>query len=53
VQRGRSVAVYRAGVADLKTRRPVRAADHMRVASVTKAFVDAVALALCSVVACR
>ena len=46
VQRGHSVALYRAGVADLRTGRPIRASDHMRVASVSKAFSGAVALSL-------
>lgn len=46
VQRGRSTALYRAGVADLRTRRSIRASDHMRVASVSKAFSGAVALSL-------
>ncbi|MFZ0088464.1 MAG: serine hydrolase domain-containing protein [Solirubrobacteraceae bacterium] len=46
VQHGRSRARYRAGVADLQTGRPIRASDHMRLASVSKAFSGAVALAL-------
>ncbi len=46
VQHGRSIARYRAGVADLQTGRPIRASDHMRLASVSKAFSGAVALAL-------
>ena len=46
VQRGRSIAVHRAGVGDLRTGRPMRASDHMRLASVSKAFTGAVALGL-------
>jgi D-alanyl-D-alanine carboxypeptidase len=46
VQRSRSIARYRAGVADLQTGRQIRASDHMRLASVSKAFSGAVALAL-------
>jgi D-alanyl-D-alanine carboxypeptidase len=46
VQRSRSIARYRAGAADLQTGRAIRASDHMRLASVSKAFSGAVALAL-------
>jgi D-alanyl-D-alanine carboxypeptidase len=38
--------VYRAGVADTTTGRPPRTTDHMRIASVAKAFSGAVALRL-------
>ncbi|CAL9343602.1 serine hydrolase domain-containing protein [Streptomyces sp. enrichment culture] len=38
--------VYRAGAADLRTGRPPRTHDHMRIASVAKAFSGAVALRL-------
>ncbi|CAL9280935.1 serine hydrolase domain-containing protein [Streptomyces sp. SudanB25_2051] len=38
--------VYRAGTADLRTGRPPRVDDHMRIASVAKAFSGAVALRL-------
>jgi D-alanyl-D-alanine carboxypeptidase len=46
VQRGSSAIVYRAGVGDLQTKQPIQATDHMRVASVAKAYSGAVALAL-------
>jgi D-alanyl-D-alanine carboxypeptidase len=46
VQRGNRRTVYTAGVADVRTRRRIRAGDHMRVASVAKAYSGAVALAL-------
>ncbi|MGA5557915.1 serine hydrolase domain-containing protein [Streptomyces lavendulocolor] len=46
MQRGRDVKVYRAGVADAETGRPPRPGDHMRVASVAKAYSGAVALQL-------
>lgn len=48
VQRGGRRTVFSAGVRDLKTRRPVRASDHMRLASTAKAFSGAVALSLVS-----
>jgi D-alanyl-D-alanine carboxypeptidase len=38
--------VYTAGVRDTKTKAPVRAGDHMRIASAAKAFSAAVALSL-------
>ncbi|MFD3546725.1 serine hydrolase domain-containing protein [Streptomyces sp. NPDC058655] len=38
--------VYRAGVADIESGRPPKASDHMRIASVAKAFSGAVALRL-------
>ncbi|MFE2125680.1 serine hydrolase domain-containing protein [Streptomyces amritsarensis] len=38
--------VYRAGVADVESGRPPSATDHMRIASVAKAFSGAVALSL-------
>ncbi|MEU7728205.1 serine hydrolase domain-containing protein [Streptomyces sp. NPDC040724] len=43
---GDRTQVYRAGVADVETGRPPRPADHMRIASVAKAFSGAVALGL-------
>jgi D-alanyl-D-alanine carboxypeptidase len=46
VQRPGRRTVYRAGVRDTRSRRPVRASDHMRLASAAKAFSAAVALSL-------
>ncbi|MFE5911925.1 serine hydrolase domain-containing protein [Streptomyces wedmorensis] len=46
LRRGDRTTVYRAGVADTTTGRPPRATDHMRIASVAKAFSGAVALRL-------
>ncbi|MEV8585971.1 serine hydrolase domain-containing protein [Streptomyces sp. NPDC051180] len=46
LQRGERTTVLRAGVADTETGRPPRATDHMRIASVAKAFSGAVALRL-------
>ncbi|MFF8833603.1 serine hydrolase domain-containing protein [Streptomyces sp. NPDC015131] len=46
LQRGRDVRVYRAGVADVESGRPPRPGDHMRLASVSKAYSGAVALQL-------
>jgi D-alanyl-D-alanine carboxypeptidase len=46
IQRGRSFVLHRAGVGDLRTGRPIGAFEHMRLASVAKAFNGAVALAL-------
>lgn len=46
VQRGSSVRVHTAGFGDVQARRRPRAGDHMRVASVAKAFSGAVALSL-------
>ncbi|MEU9105536.1 serine hydrolase domain-containing protein [Streptomyces xanthophaeus] len=43
---GDRTQVYRAGVADIGSGRPPRATDHMRIASVAKAFSGAVALQL-------
>ncbi|MFI1285587.1 serine hydrolase domain-containing protein [Streptomyces sp. NPDC020858] len=43
---GDRARVYRAGVADVESGRPARATDHMRIASVAKAFSGAVALGL-------
>ncbi|MFD6228749.1 serine hydrolase domain-containing protein [Streptomyces sp. NPDC060232] len=43
---GDRTKVYRAGVADLESGRPPSATDHMRIASVAKAFSGAVALSL-------
>ncbi|WP_406864447.1 serine hydrolase domain-containing protein [Streptomyces sp. HUAS MG47] len=44
--RGNRTRVYTAGVGDIDTRRPPRLDDHMRIASVAKAFSGAVALRL-------
>jgi D-alanyl-D-alanine carboxypeptidase len=44
--RGGRLTVLRAGRADIKRTRPPRASDHMRIASVAKAFSGAVALQL-------
>ncbi|WP_017236424.1 serine hydrolase domain-containing protein [Streptomyces sp. SS] len=46
LRRGDRTTVYRAGVADTTTGRPPQATDHMRIASVAKAFSGAVALRL-------
>lgn len=46
VQRGDALVVHAAGVADRSDGRPPAPTDHMRVASVAKAFSGAVALAL-------
>jgi D-alanyl-D-alanine carboxypeptidase len=46
IQRGRHLRVHTAGVAQIGTERPLRATDHMRIASVSKAFVAATALSL-------
>ncbi|MFE5934978.1 serine hydrolase domain-containing protein [Streptomyces sp. NPDC056470] len=46
MRQGDRKAVYRAGVADTTTGRPPRTTDHMRIASVAKAFSGAVALRL-------
>ncbi|MFE2560558.1 serine hydrolase domain-containing protein [Streptomyces sp. NPDC059352] len=46
MRRDDRTAVYRAGVADTRTGRPPRTSDHMRIASVAKAFSGAVALRL-------
>ncbi|MGW6565895.1 serine hydrolase domain-containing protein [Streptomyces sp. NPDC054975] len=46
MRQGDRSALYRAGVADIRTGRPPRAGDHMRIASVAKAFSGAVALRL-------
>ncbi|MFE5488068.1 serine hydrolase domain-containing protein [Streptomyces sp. NPDC056527] len=46
MRQGDRTAVYRAGVADTTTGRPPRTTDHMRIASVAKAFSGAVALRL-------
>jgi D-alanyl-D-alanine carboxypeptidase len=48
VQRGGKRRLYIAGTANLRNGRPWRARDHMRIASVSKAFSGAVALALVS-----
>jgi D-alanyl-D-alanine carboxypeptidase len=46
VQRGDQLRVHRAGVGDVETRRRPRGGDHMRIASVAKAFSGAAALSL-------
>jgi len=46
VQRDGRRAVHAAGVMDVETGRPIGSRDHMRIASVAKAFSGAVALAL-------
>jgi D-alanyl-D-alanine carboxypeptidase len=46
IQRGRKVEFLRAGSADLRTGRAFHRSDHMRIASVAKAFSGAVALSL-------
>ena len=46
VQRGGHVALHRAGVADVAGNAPIEATDHMRLASVAKAFSGAAALSL-------
>lgn len=46
VQRGSARSVHRAGVGDRRGRTPVRSTDRMRMASASKAFSGAVALAL-------
>src|SRR5262245_52904603 len=46
VARGKSIDVHTAGVANLESRRPIHIHDHMRLASVAKAFSGAAALSL-------
>jgi len=46
VQRGEELKVHRFGIADLSNRRRPRAENHMRIASISKAFSGAVALSL-------
>jgi D-alanyl-D-alanine carboxypeptidase len=46
VQRGGRARFHRAGVAEVRSRRRLRSRQHMRIASVSKAFSGAVALAL-------
>jgi len=46
VTRGKSIDVHTAGVANLESRRPIHIHDHMRLASVAKAFSGAAALSL-------
>ncbi|WP_329625280.1 beta-lactamase family protein [Streptomyces sp. NBC_01255] len=46
LRQGDRTKAYRAGVADTSTGRPPRPSDHMRIASVAKAFSGAVALRL-------
>ena len=46
VQQGHKRTVHRAGVGDKRGRTPIRSTDHMRMASTSKAFSGAVALAL-------
>ena len=46
VQRGGERRVFRAGVADVRSGEPIEVDDHMRIASVSKAFSGAMALSL-------
>jgi len=46
LRRGSRITTFSAGVADVEARRKPRATDHMRIASVAKAFSGAVALRL-------
>lgn len=46
LQRGSRTEVYRAGVAETGSGRPIRVTDHMRIASTAKAYSGAVALRL-------
>jgi CubicO group peptidase (beta-lactamase class C family) len=46
VQVGNRTQVFTAGIGDLNSRRRMRPSDHMRIASVSKAFSSAVALSL-------
>jgi len=46
VTRGKSIDVHTAGVANLESRRPIHLHDHMRLASVAKAFSGAASLSL-------
>jgi D-alanyl-D-alanine carboxypeptidase len=46
VTRGKSVDLHTAGVANLESRRPIHIHDHMRLASVAKAFSGAASLSL-------
>jgi D-alanyl-D-alanine carboxypeptidase len=46
VTRGKSIDVHTAGAANLELRRPIHIHDHMRLASVAKAFSGAAALSL-------
>ncbi len=46
IQRGGSIALHRAGVGNLRSGRAIRGTDHMRLASVSKAFSGAAALTL-------
>lgn len=46
LKRGSRAEVYRAGVAETGTDRPIKATDHMRIASTAKAYSGAVALQL-------
>jgi len=46
IQRGGKRNVHTAGVANVETGAPLRAGDHMRIASVSKAFSGALALAM-------
>lgn len=48
VQRGKQRKVHTFGIADRKNERPMEVDDHMRIASVAKAFSGAVALSLVS-----
>ncbi|MGW1230653.1 serine hydrolase domain-containing protein [Streptomyces sp. NPDC002530] len=46
LRRGDRTEVHRAGTAEIRTGRPVRTTDHMRIASTAKAYSGAVALGL-------
>lgn len=46
VARGESIDIHTAGVANLESKQPIHINDHMRLASVSKAFSGAAALAL-------
>ncbi|HEX4483969.1 MAG TPA: serine hydrolase domain-containing protein [Solirubrobacteraceae bacterium] len=46
VQRGRRAMFHTAGVADVRRKQPIKASQHMRLASVAKAFSGAVVLSL-------
>jgi D-alanyl-D-alanine carboxypeptidase len=48
LQRGGRTEFHRAGVADVRTKRPPTADDHMRIASMAKAYSGAVTLSLAS-----
>jgi len=53
VHRGAERDLHTAGVADVKTGEPIRINDHMRIASVSKAFSGAAALSVASQIWCK